>query len=219
MDFCKVSEKLKAILKKEHKLQKVPDAKLASELGLTTVAFSYAKKKNKVPVEKVAQLCAKYKVSINWVLYDQLPEALQEHTESLIRVKYFKHINASAGGGAENDEEMCEYLNIDARIADLLGGIGNLKNIESLKVYGDSMEPLLKDGAIIFIDRTKNDVAKGGIFVLNIGGRLFTKRLRYSAEQKLDLISENTVYPIESVDPHYTDIQILGKVVGSVEGM
>ncbi len=194
------------------------DARVAKEFGITTVAFSYAKRKDRVPIDKVAAFCAKYRVSINWVLYDQLPESLHDMTESIIRVKYFKNINASAGGGAINEREDFEYLRIDKEIANLLGGVQKLKDIESIKVYGDSMEPLLKNGAIVFIDTTKKEMKKDGVFVLNIDGLVFIKKVDIASDGSLDLISENSIYPVENValDEH---TKVVGKVIGSIEGV
>lgn len=219
MEFQKVIKKLKDMLGSAEGRDplKISDSHLAQALGMTNVALSYAKKKNRVPIDKVARLCAKHRVSINWVLFDQVPHSLDENTSELMRIRYFKDINASAGGGTLNYTEEGGHLYLDREMVELLGGTLGLKNIEAIKVYGDSMEPLLKDGSILLLDRSKQDIRYGGVFVLNICGNLFVKRVSRNARGEIDLISENALYPIERIVPE--ELEVIGRAIGSFQGV
>ena len=80
----------------------------------------HLKKKNGIPYEQIAKFCAKRKISINWILFEQLPKSLEEETEKYTRIKHFTRINASAGGGSFNYDEDYEYLSIDKKLLDSL---------------------------------------------------------------------------------------------------
>ncbi len=96
----------------------------------------------------------------------------------------------------------------------IIGGADNLKNIEAINVTGDSMEPTLNNGNIIFIDKTKNDPSKDGIYAFVNENGLFVKRIQKRVDGGLDVISDNKEYPAQIVLKN--DINILGKVVSSI---
>jgi phage repressor protein C with HTH and peptisase S24 domain len=98
-----------------------------------------------------------------------------------------------------------------------LGGEREMKNIDSINVLGDSMEPTFKDGDIIFMNRTQSDIRKGGVFVVATPTGLFVKRLSLKSDGTLDLISDNTQYSVESVQAE--SVEVVGKVVGSMSGI
>ncbi len=79
------------------------------------------------------------------------------------------------------------------------------------------MEPTFKDGDIIFINRTQDDIRKGGVFVVTTPTGLFVKRLLLKSDGQIDMISDNLQYSVESVDPY--SVEIVGKVVGSMSGV
>jgi phage repressor protein C with HTH and peptisase S24 domain len=66
---------------------------------------------------------------------------------------------------------------------------------------------------IIFIDRTKNECSKEGIYAFTTPHGLFVKRIQKRVDGKLDVISDNKEYPVQIVMPF--EIEVLGKVVGS----
>ena len=95
----------------------------------------------------------------------------------------------------------------------MLGGVDNVKNIEAINVTGDSMEPTLNSGNIIFLDKTKYDLSKDGIYAFVNENGLFVKRIQKRIDGKLDVISDNKEYPMQIVKKE--EINILGKIVGS----
>jgi phage repressor protein C with HTH and peptisase S24 domain len=92
-----------------------------------------------------------------------------------------------------------------------------MKNIDAINVLGDSMEPTLHDGDIIFINRTLKDISKSGIFAISTEIGLFVKRVLQKSDGSIDLISDNSMYSVETV--HSENIEVIGKVVGSIRGM
>ncbi|WP_456479393.1 S24 family peptidase [Nautilia sp.] len=201
MEFDKIIEKIKDILSLEVGERKVLNKDVAKALGITPEHLSMLKKRNKIPYEELAYFCAKRKISLNWLLFDQQIENIAKETEKFAKIRYFKNINASAGGGALNCEEEYELIFIDKKIID--------KNLDAIHVVGDSMEPTIKDGSIIFIDRSDTNIQNGGIFVISTPAGVFVKRVNLKSDGKIELISDNTLYPRETAD----EAEILGKVV------
>lgn len=219
MDINEIIEKLKDILSSEHPNRKIYDKDVAVALGMSKESLSHLKKKNGVPYEQIAKFCAKRKISINWVLFEQLPKSLEEETEKFTRIKHFTKINASAGGGSFNYDEGYEYLNIDKKLLDSLyrSNNSNPNTISALNVMGDSMEPTLLDREVILFDKDNLDVSKGGIFIISTNAGLFVKRITLRVDGALELISDNKSYNSEIIALDELDtIRLLGKVIGKV---
>jgi len=208
-----IIEKLRDVLSSERNDGKVFDKDIANALELTSVNFATMKKRNSVPFSNILDFCALKKISINWMLYGQDPSSLIDSTDKYW-IKYFPTINVSAGGGAYDNEEEYEKLDLPDFFVDLIGGRDNVKNIEAINVTGDSMEPTLNNGNIIFIDKTKYDVSKDGIYAFINENGLFVKRIQRRVDGELDIISDNKEYPKQVVTKD--GIDILGKVVSSI---
>lgn len=84
----------------------------------------------------------------------------------------------------------------------------------ALTVRGDSMEPTIKDGAIVGIAPLSEEVTEGGIYLVSIPyfGRV-VKRLRLSRDGHLLLISDNPDYEPIAVNPAEQEKTVLGQVV------
>ena len=211
MDVLNIIEKLKDVLSSEND-KKIFDKDVAGALGITQANFATIKQRNKIPFANILDFCALKKISINWLLYGQDPSSLIDSTDKYW-IKYFPTINVSAGGGAYDSDEDYEKLEVPPYFTNMLGGENNMKNIEAINVTGDSMEPTLNSGNIIFLDKTKYDVSKDGIYAFINENGLFVKRIQKRIDGQLDIISDNKEYPIQVV--RKDEINILGKVVGS----
>ena len=207
-----IIEKLKDVLSTDGKIGKVFDKDVASALGLSQVNFATMKNRNKIPYDKILDFCALKKISINWLLYNQNPNSLLDSTDKYW-IKYFPSINVSAGGGAYEDDDSYEKLEVPPYFINMLGGEQNLKNIDAINVVGDSMEPTLNSDNIIFLDVSKKDFSKEGIYAFTTIHGLFVKRIQRRVDGKLDIISDNKEYPVQIIDKN--ELDILGKVVGS----
>ncbi|MDD2780556.1 S24 family peptidase, partial [Sulfuricurvum sp.] len=175
------------------------------------------KKRNKIPFTELLDFCAKRSIAINWLLYNQSPESLIEATNRVYMVRYFSSVSASAGGGAENDELEYEPLMLEENFVISLGGEKELRNIEAINVSGDSMEPSFSYNDIVFVNRTKTDLSRGGIFTIRTEHGLFIKRLQVRIDGKLDIISDNKDYP--TYVARKDEVEIIGRVVGRFGGV
>lgn len=210
--FVDIVEEIKNIISPELAPRKVFDKDVAEALGISQMNFATMKKRDKIPFNELLDFCAKKAISINWMLYGQSPESLIEATNKFYMIKYFNDVNASAGGGTEEQYEEIEELELPEHFVFLLGGPKELKNIEAINVSGDSMEPTFSYNDIVFINRSKTDINRGGIFTIRTQSGLFIKRVQKRVDGKVDIISDNTVYPTQTLNPH--QIEVLGRVVG-----
>jgi SOS-response transcriptional repressor LexA len=108
----------------------------------------------------------------------------------------------SAGLGVLGEQEVTEYLSIP--------GIRNYGNMFAVNVWGDSMEPTIKDGSII-IAKKEVEVRNGEVGAFFINDEAFVKRLKIT-ESYIALISDNPNYPPIFIGPG-EDLKIVGKVV------
>lgn len=219
VDTVAVIEKLKDVISTEIGNKKVFDKDVAISLGLSKESLAQHKKNNTIPYREISYFCANKKISINWVLFEQLPKELEEQTVKYTKIKYYANVNASAGGGAVNFEDDYELIAVDSVFLNSLVKSNNIasKHIIAINVIGDSMSPTLNDRDIILCDTTKFEINKGGVFVVLGSGGLFVKRVSLMIDGKIELISDNKNYTSQIMD--YSDLEqfkIFGKVIGKV---
>jgi phage repressor protein C with HTH and peptisase S24 domain len=212
-DFKDIIIRVKDILSSEVGERKVLDKDVAEALGLNHLTFATMKSRNRLPYQELLDFCAKRKISINWLFYNQVIDSLVNETEKFAKVRYFQDIYASAGGGAENYNTDSDYLYVDQSVLEKTGVACKVEAIEAINVLGDSMEPTLHEGNVVLVDRTQQHWKRGGIFVVSTIGGLFIKRLQPKANGTVELISDNPAYPPERIES--SDVRILGKVVGA----
>jgi SOS-response transcriptional repressor LexA len=209
--FSEIVEEIKSIVSKDFGSRRIFDKDVADILGISQMNFATMKKRNKVPFAELLDFCATKSISINWMLYGQSPESLVESTNKFYIVKYFNDINASAGGGANAECEELHELEIPEEFLPILGGEKELKNIEAINVSGDSMEPTFSYNDIVFINRTKTDLQRGGIFTIRTEAGLFIKRIVRRIDGKIDIISDNKVYETQTLNA--SELEVVGRVV------
>lgn len=118
-------------------------------------------------------------------------------------------LGASAGPGALAGEEVpIGALRFSAR---WLRGQGfDPAQLSAIAVAGDSMEPSLRDGDEILVDRTPRPL-RDGIHVVRVGDALLVKRIDASRAGTLSLISDNPAY--RPMDVPLGEAQVIGRVV------
>ena len=117
-------------------------------------------------------------------------------------------LDASAGPGAFSAEEISfDSFRFSRRWLREMGLEG--ADLTAIRVEGDSMEPLLRSGDEIFVDRNKR--GGEGVFVVRIGDALHVKQVQSRGPGDIALISANDAYaPIELARE---EIEVIGRVV------
>ena len=207
-----IIERLKDVLSTDGIKGKIFDKDVADALNLSQANFATMKNRSRIPFSNILDFCAIKKISINWLLYNQNPGSLVDSTDKYW-IKYFPEISVSAGGGAYDNDENYENIEVPPYFIETLGGEQNLKNIEAINVIGDSMEPTLNSNNIIFIDKSIKSGFRDGIYAFTTTHGLFVKRIQKRVDGKLDIISDNKDYPAQVMKSD--ELEVLGKVVGS----
>lgn len=118
-------------------------------------------------------------------------------------------LGASAGPGAHAAEEIPSgRLRFSNR---WLKGQGlEPAMLSVIEVEGDSMEPTLRDGDEILVDRTPRPL-RAGIHVIRLDDVLLVKRLETGPGGTLRIISDNAAYP--RIERLAQDVELIGRVV------
>lgn len=82
--------------------------------------------------------------------------------------------------------------------------------LSAITVEGDSMEPLLRDGDDILVDRSPKPF-RDGVHVVRLGDTLMVKRVASAGAGRIALLSQNLAYP--PIEMPAGDVEIIGRVV------
>ena len=166
----------------------------------------------------------KTRFSINWLTEGTgdkykthvLPAITESESEDRIR---FPRLNAEAtcGAGTINDHyiEVVDYVTVAAAWArEKLGG--NLNKIQVITARGDSMEPTIEDGDVMFVDTAIEAFEGDGLYLLWYIDGLKAKRLQSTVGGGLMIISDNSSYRTETVrGEDLNAVHIIGRIRGA----
>ena len=162
--------------------------------------------------------------SINWLADGTgdkykthvLPAITESESEDRIR---FPRLNAEAtcGAGTINDHyiEVVDYVTVAAAWArEKLGG--NLNKIQVITARGDSMEPTIENGDVMFVDTAVEAFEGDGLYLLWYIDGLKAKRLQSTVGGGLMIISDNSSYRTETVrGEDLNAVSIIGRIRGA----
>jgi phage repressor protein C with HTH and peptisase S24 domain len=138
-----------------------------------------------------------------------------------VSLPYYPEVYASAGGGAMVYESLAhtQPMQLSKSFVEDFLGISTQKNMHILNVKGDSMEPTILDGELIFVLPLNGDgIIDGNIYVMMYKDEIYVKRVRreaFSGTYKLS--SDNdAVDDINLTEQQSSECQIIGEVVGQM---
>jgi phage repressor protein C with HTH and peptisase S24 domain len=82
--------------------------------------------------------------------------------------------------------------------------------LSAIRVSGDSMEPLLRDGDEVLVDERPRPF-RDGVHVVRLDDRLLVKRVTSQGAGRYSLLSQNLAYPPLTVSGE--EMEIIGRVV------
>jgi len=144
--------------------------------------------------------------------------------EEIIMLDYYPESYASAGGGAYPYLQKAKPMSFSKSFLEIHLGLISYKNIFILNTTGESMEPTLKDGSLIFVNPIENEdghVRDGGIYVIMCDNTILVKRVTHNPIAKTyTLISDNPVHEsivVDAISFSEEDCKFIGRVVGSFD--
>ncbi|MBC8286004.1 MAG: helix-turn-helix transcriptional regulator [Nitrospinae bacterium] len=125
------------------------------------------------------------------------------------------NIEASAGGGSViHSEQVVDHLAFKTDWVHKELGT-DPKNLLLIHSIGDSMEPTIRSGDLLLVDRNKSRMKGDGIYLINLDDGLMVKRIEWLLDGSVVIRGDNTVVSREQVVSS-TDLEklhILGRVV------
>ncbi|MBT0669689.1 LexA family transcriptional regulator [Novosphingobium profundi] len=118
-------------------------------------------------------------------------------------------LGASAGPGAVDSQEVAfDSLRFSARWLRAMGLRAD--RLAVIEVRGDSMEPTLRDGDEILVDRETRRL-QDGICVVRLDDVVLVKRVEMGRSGRVYLRSDNPAYRL--IECAITDLSVIGRVV------
>lgn len=186
---------------------------LASEIGVSQNAIQKIEKGGET--KYIIQLAKVLDVSAEWLQFGTGEmKATEAEDEEEIVIDVLDHA-ASAGYGAYNGDmvEIVRQLRyVPEQFHQLFRGM-NPEKIRVVSAKGDSMQPTIDHGDLLFLDISINYFDGDGIYVFNYGDYNYVKRLQ-KAGRTLRVISDNSeLYAKWELEGEEADsIYIIGKV-------
>ena len=188
-------------------------SELAQALHINRSAITQARKKNTIPDKWLLQLFRSFGVNPEWLEKGVGPTYLnnsrQGDTNFIGIPKVTARLNAG-GGSFEVDSDIDGYYSFRS---DWLKKKGAPEKMVLMDIFGDSMEPELKDGDTVLIDQSQENIIAGAVYAVGVDDTILVKRVE-KHPNKLVLLSTNRDYaPVYLQGDDIHTIRIIGKVI------
>lgn len=187
-------------------------ANLAKTLSISRAAITQAKKNDSIPIKWITELSRLHNVNLDWLGKGTGPKILSQNNyhEIFQQVPKVKARLSAGGGSFETEPEIEEFYSFRK---DWLSRKGQPKDMVLMDIFGNSMEPELKDGDTVLIDQSQKAVLAGAIYAVGLADTIVVKRLE-KRPKELVLLSENERYPMMRLrDEEMNSVRIIGKVI------
>ena len=186
---------------------------LASALKVNRSAITQARNKNAIPDKWILKLFRSYGLNPDWIETGTGPTFIKTLKDSDSKYKDIPKVKARLCAGGGSFEVGSEIEGYYAFRKDWLSAKGLINKMVLMDIFGNSMEPEIKDGDTILIDESQKDILAGAIYAVGIDDTIMVKRLE-KHPNKLVLVSDNTDYsPIYLKGNEMASVRIIGKVV------
>ncbi|TLE14454.1 S24 family peptidase [Helicobacter apodemus] len=206
MDMEEVIEKLKDILASEGQTS-IKTIDVAKALNIHPDTFNSMKFRNSIPYKQILNFLQQRQININFFFYGSSPKENLECEDKYKILKLYK-VNATLGGGGINEFVKYKEIIVDNTLLDFF----KAKDCEFITSFGESMEPIIKDGSICVIDKTRLFKNKS-IYVINTRDGLFIKQV-LKQDNGVILHSFNPAF--EDIFYKNGDFLLIGAVVGEI---
>ena len=219
----------KTMLERIKKLYNVKSNKeLAQKLEIKQNTVNTWSFREYVPFPVIKQIAIQKNVSFDWLLKGEEPTSsvLQNESGEIVKSntshnntsnmdKTYKierlSLSASAGSGIINYEvDTVDEIFISENFFKIPQ---DPKYLKLIQVEGDSMSPTLPNGCYVVIDVSKKNKTDG-IYAINFDNEIFIKRLQFSFDGVIEIISDNPKYQTKYFNPNETDLSfsVIGRL-------
>ena len=185
---------------------------LASALNINRSAITQARKKDSIPDKWILQLYRSFGLNPDWVETGN-GQIFPQKTDSDSTYQNIPKVKARLCAGGGSFEVGSEIEGYYAFRKDWLVAKGAINKMVLMNIFGNSMEPEMKDGDTILIDESQRDILAGAIYAVGVDDTIMVKRVE-KHPNKLVLLSDNKDYsPIYLQGSEINSVRIIGKVI------
>lgn len=188
-------------------------AELANVLRINRSAVTQARKKGAVPDKWLLQLYRQFGLNPEWLERGDGPAFLiasAKDESEFEKIPKYKARLCAGDGSFEDDAEVQGFYSFRKG---WLRKKGSYKQMVLLDVFGNSMEPEIKDGDTVLLDQSQKDIIAGTLYAIGIEDTIMVKRME-KRPNKLVLLSNHKDYPPIILGREDADmIRIIGKVI------
>lgn len=176
--------------------------------------------------KNIVEIATALGVDVNWLKTGEgeaeitppirIVESYTPITENTVRIEILD-IEASAGNGVflTRAEQGLLAQEFDLDFFREKFGRKDGKNLRIIHVKGDSMEPTLESGDLLYVDVAENYFSADGLYVFTFDDHLFIKRLQKRGREMWVISDNHTQYAPWEIKPH-DPIYIHGRVTFSL---
>lgn len=194
-----------------------PLLRTAKAIGIAENSMRNYLDKGGLPgIDNAVKIADYFRVSLEWLITGEGNMLLKAEPgdkckNDTIPVPVLRDVKASAGlGNIVDSDGLLECAHIPKNIIPL----GLNQELSMIFVDGDSMEPTLRPGEPIVVNRSIKDFVGTGIYIVRWDSCLYVKRLDREPDGTLHIISDNNVYHEFTIKPEAGQlVEILGKVI------
>lgn len=132
--------------------------------------------------------------------------------DEFTRIPYLRGIKAGAGYGLVEESHKNHYIAFRQYFVKKTLQ-ANAANLLALRIGGNSMEPVLKDGDDILVDRGRLRIREGPPFLIRYSDEVFVKFLSRLPNKRIKVFSANTAFDSFEVTDDDYDFEVIGQVV------
>lgn len=185
---------------------------LASALNINRSAITQARKKDSIPDKWILQLYRSFGLNPDWIETGK-GQTFQKKPDSDSTYQNIPKVKARLCAGGGSFEVGSEIEGYYAFRKDWLVNKGAINKMVLMDIFGNSMEPEIKNGDTILVDESQRDILAGAIYAVGVDDTIMVKRLE-KHPNKLVLLSDNKDYsPIYLQGSEINSVRIIGKVI------
>lgn len=207
-------ERLKALIKE----RSISLRELAGKIGVAHVTiYKWSKGVTKPTDENIEQLAEFFGVTPAFLKYGEGADSYRQTLEigsEVISIPVLD-VEGSCGswGSDASQVSLVQMLRVTRRwLRDHSIDSLSFGQLHIITARGDSMEPGIVRGDFLVIDCGQAGPPDDGVYALQYSGSVFVKRVQVLTDGRLNLISDNPLYPPQTVELS-EDVRIIGKCV------
>ncbi|MCG8552981.1 MAG: helix-turn-helix domain-containing protein [Desulfobacterales bacterium] len=191
-------------------------AELAKELGINRSGISHARNKNHIPDNWIIKLFRRFRVNPDWVDTGKGPVFIdgkpRDDASEFRRIPKVAARLSAGTGSFECGPDISQFLSFPSA---WLARKGSAAAMVAMEVFGQSMEPLIREGDTVLIDQSQTRIMAGAIYAVGVDDTILVKRLEKHPDA-LVLCSDNLDFSPIHLDIHALEkVRILGRVIWS----